>query len=191
MTSRTSLVGATLLVLVFFLGGPVTVADAQIGESVTVTIDPATANVVLGDNLDLRVVVTNNGSETAPPLVVHLDITDPNQSTSVDPEDWTATLSKPIGAIPAGETATVEWTIQPISGGTFATYAVVLSAGADSVAASNVLQVTVADQRTLNPGGILPVAIGAPIIVGTLLVAQLRAARRTTKQDASSALTYN
>ena len=111
--------------------------------------------------------------------------------SSVDPEDWTATLSKPIGPVSAGESATVEWTIQPISGGTFATYAVVLSAGADSVAASNVLQITVADQRTLNPGGILPVAIGAPIIVGMLLVAQLRAARKMTNQDAGAALTYN
>jgi len=148
-------------------------------DTIAVRIEPTTSSLTLGENLDLRIAVTNHGAGPSPPLVIHLDITNPDRSTSVDPEDWTATLSKPVGVVAAGDTVTVRWNIQPISGGTFATYAVALSPGIDNVATSNVLQVHVAEQRTLNPGGILLVAVGTPALVGALLLLQVRLARRT------------
>jgi hypothetical protein len=160
-------------------GGPVAHADGVV-DTITVTIEPRASSITLGDNLGLHVSVTNNGVNPSPPLVVHLDITDPDQSTTVDPEDWTTTLNKPVGVVAAGETVTVDWHVQPISGGAFATYAVALSPGIDDAAASNVSQVAVADQRSLNPGGILLVAIGTPASVGALLLLQIRLARRTT-----------
>lgn len=162
-------------------------ASAQTANEITITIEPTDSSVVLGENLDLAVTVSNNGSAATVPLVVHLDITDPGLSTSVDPEDWTATLTKELGVIGAGDSATAEWTIQPISSGGFSVYAVTLSPGADTTTVSNVLQVSVADQRSLNPGGILPVAIGAPVVVGGLLLVQLRLARRTRKRPAGLA----
>lgn len=151
---------------------------AESSGPLTVSIEPATASVVLGDQLDLRVTVTNGAAQPTGPLVVHLDITDPRASASVDPEDWTATLSKSAGIVATNASATVDWTIQPIAGGSFAVYAVALSPGDDTLASSNVLNVTVADHRSLNPGGILPVAIGVPVLVGSLLVIQTRRVRR-------------
>jgi hypothetical protein len=148
-------------------------------DAVTLRIEPTNSSLTLGENLDLRIGVTNNGARPSPPLVIHLDITDPDRSSSVDPEDWTPTLSKVVGVVAPGDTVIVAWNIQPISSGTFATYAVALSPGIDDLATSNVLQVAVADQRTLNPGGILFVAIGAPALVGALLLLQIRLARRT------------
>ena len=152
-------------------------AEGTVGD-VTVRIDPATASLELGESLDLQITVTNQGDKPSPPLVVHLDITDPDRSTSVDPEDWTSTLSKKVGVVAPGETAKVDWRIQPISGGTFATYAVVLSPGAVDLASSNVAQVDVAEQRSLDPGGILVAAAGTPAVVGALLLLQLRRSRR-------------
>lgn len=151
---------------------------AQLSDSVVVAIEPTSGAVVLGAQLDLQVSVTNDGDDATPPLVVHIDITAPDQESSVDPEDWTPTLSKPIGVVGRGETVVVDWTIQPISAGTFATYAVVISPGVDTIAASNVLEVRVTDQRTLNPGGIVPVAIAVPALVGALLAVQMQLARR-------------
>lgn len=167
------------LLLVSTMSTQASASAAQLPETVVVTIDPPSSSVVLGENLDLQVSVTNIGTDPTPPLVVHLDITNPDQATSVDPEDWTPTLSQTIGAVGPGETVTVEWAIQPISAGTFATYAVALSPGVDTIAASNVLSVIVADQRTLNPGGVLPIAVGAPVLIGALLLLQMRLARRT------------
>lgn len=153
-------------------------AAAPLSDSVVVAIEPPSSTVVLGGHLDLQVSVTNNGIDASPPLVVHIDITKPDEATSVDPEDWTSTLSKPIGVVESGRTVVVDWTIQPISAGTFATYAVVLSPGVDTIAASNVLEVRVTDQRSLDPGGIVPVAVAVPVLVGALLAFQMRLARR-------------
>ena len=174
---RLLLTAAGCLLAVIGSGVPSARAD-DIVDTVRVRIEPEASSINLGENLALHITVTNNGARPSPPLVVHLDITNPDRSTSVDPEDWTATLSKDVGVVAPGGSATVEWTIQPISGGHFATYAVALSPGIDNVATSNVLQVAVAEQRTLNPGGILLVAIGAPALVAALLLLQVRLARR-------------
>ena len=147
-------------------------------DAVTVELRPATSSVRLGESLDLRITVTNQGTRPTSALVVHLDITDPSRSTSVDPEDWTSTLSKPVGPLAAGRSAVVRWTIQPISSGAFSAYAVALAPGVDELATSNLLQVRVTGKRALNPGGILLVAVGVPAFVGGLLVLQVARSRR-------------
>jgi hypothetical protein len=148
--------------------------------AVSVTLSPGTSNVTLGEKLPLEITVTNRGPASTPPLVVHLDVTDPDRSTSVDPEDWTSTLSKRVAPLAPGASAKVGWTVQPISRGTFAAYAVVLSSGVDNVAVSDVLHVDVTGRRALNPGGILFVSLGVPASILALLLLQLARARRTT-----------
>ena len=177
--------GACLLTFAC-LAGSAAHAEGTVGD-VTVRIDPPTASIKLGESLDLQIVVTNHGDTPSPPLLVHLDVTDPDRSTSVDPEDWTSTLSKKVGVVAPGDSAKLGWRVQPISGGTFATYAVVISPGAADLASSNVAQVHVAKQRSLNPGGILVAAAGTPAVVGTLLLLQLRLSRRrATRQPQQS-----
>ncbi len=175
---------AAALALVGLAGA--TPAGARTVEDVEVSVEPDETDVLLGETTDIRVTLTNTGNHPTEALVVHIDITDPTSDSSVDPEDWTATLSKPVGVLAPGTSATVGWSIQPISGGSFALYAVALSPGSDRVAASNVLDVTVTDQRSLNPGGILPVALGAPALVGALLMVQMRLARRVPEPPSSN-----
>jgi hypothetical protein len=169
--------GACLLTFIGTAASPAQ-AEGKVGD-ITVRIDPPTASIRLGESLGLRITVTNHGDTSSPPLVLHLDVTDPARSTSVDPEDWTSTLSKTVGVLAPGDSTTLDWRIQPISSGTFATYAVAISPGVDDLASSNVAQVDVADQRSLNPGGILVAAIGTPAVVGALLLLQLSRARRS------------
>lgn len=169
--------GACLLTFIGTAASPAQ-AEGTIGD-LTVRIDPPTASIKLGESLALRITVTNHGDTSSPPLVMHLDVTDPARSTSVDPEDWTSTLSKRVGVLAPGGSTTLDWRIQPVSSGTFATYAVAISPGVDQLASSNVAQVDVAEQRSLNPGGILIAAAGTPVVVGALLLLQLRLARRS------------
>ncbi len=178
MTARIACLTAVVLASTF---GLTSAAAAESLDDINVAVDPASQSVVLGEAFTLQVTVTNEGDEATLPLVLHVDITDPQKSTSVDPEDWTSTLSKAIGIVDSGSSLTVDWELQPISGGDFAVYAVALAAGAETLSPSNVLRVTVQDQRSLNPGGILPVAIGAPIVVGGLLLVQMRLARRSPR----------
>ena len=153
------------------------VAEA-ISGTISVTIDPQERSLDLGGDLAVQVTLQNKGPQPSVPLVVHLDVVDPSRSTSVDPEDWTATLVKRVGMVAAGDIVTVDWNIQPTSAGRFTVYAVAVSVDGADLAVSGVLAVDVADRRSLNPSGILPVAIGVPVLIGALLLFQLRLARR-------------
>lgn len=166
-----------LVAALFSLGGPATAAPVPL-DSVSVRVEPASASVDLGQDLVLHVIVANAGSQPTTPLVVHLDITDPSRTTSVDPEDWTSTLSRKVDPVPAGGSSTLDWRVQPIGGGAFLAYVVALEPGGTGLVTSNAVRVDVGHQRTLNPGGILAVAIGVPLLVGGLLLAQLRRSRR-------------
>ena len=168
---RPLIVGAALVVTIQPAG-----AESLAGLAVEVT--PTTSSIDLGEMVEVSVSVTNTSTEPAEAIIAHIDITDTDRSGSVDPEDWTATLSEPIDSLGPGETATATWKVQPISPGTFTLYAVALAPGASDVASSNTLTVEVADRRSLNPQGILPVSIATPVLVGGLLANQYRRNRR-------------
>lgn len=177
-----------VLALVLLLDRPTPAAASSLDESISISIEGSESSVPLGGDLELGIMLTNHGTEASPPLIVHLDITEPASTSSVDPEDWTSTLSKQVGVIDAGGVVVVDWSLQPIASGDFVIYAVVISPGVDALASSNLTPVTVVSQRSLNPGGILPVAIGAPSFVALLLVVQMRYARRTTYRTSQRAV---
>jgi uncharacterized membrane protein len=166
-----------LVACLLSLAGPSTAAPAPL-DSVSVRVEPASATVDLGEDLVLHVTVSNAGNRPTPALVVHLDITDPSRSTSVDPEDWTSTLSRNVDPVPAGGSTTLDWRVQPIGGGAFLAYVVALEPGSTDLVTSNAVRVDVGHRRTLNPRGILAVAVGVPVLIGGLLLAQVRRSRR-------------
>ncbi len=73
--------------------------------------------------------------------------------------------------------------MQPISAGRFSLYIVVLRPAGSELTASNVAIIDVEDRRSLDPDGILPVAMGVPIVVGGLLMGQIGYRRRSWRDD--------
>lgn len=73
----------------------------------------------LGGSFDIGVEVTNTSESRLAEIVIHIDVTEPSSSTSVDPEDWVSTLSRRVDGLDAGETALVRWALKPIAGGDF------------------------------------------------------------------------
>lgn len=108
----------------------------------------------------------------------------------VDPEDWTSTLTQAIGVVPARASTTLAWSLQPISAGSYAIYAVALSTSDPGVGVSNAATALVASNRPSNPEGVLPAVIGGPVVfwrssgagIATLVItgASLRRRRRLT-----------
>jgi hypothetical protein len=148
---------------------------AQQADEIEVIIEPGAVQVEVGVEVDLTVGVTNTGATASPALALHIDITSPTRSGSVDPEDWSSRLTLHVGVLDAGQTVSFDWTIKPISSGNFTLYAVALPESGDpEVWPSNGVRVDVDQRRTLNPEGILPVAIGAPIVIGVLLLTRIR-----------------
>lgn len=180
-----SVVVATLLTAALLTTMSVS-ASAQSSDAITVDLRADAVAVELGEMVDLAILVTNNSPEPARDLVVHIDITSLDRDGSVDPEDWTPTLSKPIDQLEVGRSATIPWTIQPISPGRFTVYAVVLSPDSTVVPTSNAVMIDVVDRRTLNPQGVLPVALGMPAVVGLLFLDRVRRNRNRTQEAAFS-----
>ena len=172
----------SLLVVVAIAASQVPVATAQSTEGVTVEIHPAATDGAVGDTFDIEVTVVNRGPEITPRLAAHIDVTDPGSESSVDPEDWTPTLTRAVGALAPGTQVTLRWKIQPISAGSYVLYAVALVAdrqATPAAAVSNAVLVAISERRSLNPSGVLPVVLAVPILLGGAILIRRRQQSRT------------
>ena len=171
-----------MLAVIALMASTAALASAQSSDDVTVEIAPASTHGAVGDKFDIEVTVVNRGNAPTPRLAAHIDVTDPSSESSVDPEDWTPTLTRPVGVVDAGKQVTLRWTIQPISPGDYILYAVALVADRQSsptAAVSNAVPVAITERRSLNPSGVLPVALVVPILLGAAIVIRRRQLSKT------------
>ncbi len=86
-----------------------------------------------------------------------------------------------LAQVPAGGSTTITWSMQAVNAGSFGVYVAVISPppSVSPPTTGKALHIAVAERRTLNPGGILPLALGIPALLG-LLTLGLRLRRRTS-----------
>ena len=179
MTQRISMVSIILTVFgLWVVSGASANADVA-SDQLIVSVTPERISASVGTTVEVTVTIVNEATEPTPELAIHLDITDPRSSTSVDPEDWTPTLTRPTSALQPGEQVSESWTLASIGAGDFVLYAVVLEANAGiepaMIAVSNGVPVHVDEKRSFNPQGVLPLAVAMPAIIAmTLLWRQRR-----------------
>jgi hypothetical protein len=103
-------------------------------------------------------------------------------NTYVDPEDWSPQRTQYVDPIEPGATVTQTWDVNPVLEGQIAAYIVVIadSTGADiqPLGVSPVVHLDVGAQKSLNPGGVAPVAVAVPGTLAVLLVAARLTRRR-------------
>jgi len=136
--------------------------------SVSVIVDRIGVATGLGKRFAFRSTVVNGGPGEARGLVAHLNVASLRPGVYVDPEDWSTSRTRYLDPIPAGGTATVRWSLQAVNAGSFAVYVAVLPADAAGrpPTVGRTVRVTVAERRTLDAGGILPLALGVPAVLG-------------------------
>jgi hypothetical protein len=72
--------------------------------------------------------------------------------------------------------------VQAVNSGELVVYvAVTMSEGSDPVVASEPLRLTVTEKRTIDAGGVLPVALGMPMVALVLMGAVARRRRRLSR----------
>jgi len=181
-----TVIACALLVALFAAkaatGAPAFAQDPPSPGDITVSVSKSEMSVLTGETFTFTSEITNSGSEATPPLIANLDFVAIDQSTYVDPEDWSPERTLSVAPIAAGSSATQTWIVKPVLAGDVAVYVVVLPeppalAGAGPLAASPAIPVHVAEHRTLNPGGVLPVVLAVPAVLA-LAFAGLRVARR-------------
>jgi hypothetical protein len=133
-----------------------------------VSNDRAAIATKLGHKFVFHSTIRNNGTASAGGLVAHLNVVDLSGHTYVDPEDWSSHRTVYLAPIPSGSSTTVSWPMNAVNSGTIGVYVAVLPRSGAPVPpiTGPTLRVRIKDRKTLNSGGILPLALGLPALLG-------------------------
>jgi hypothetical protein len=174
-------VAAVLVGLAVVTSSVVAATGAIAPGGVTVTIDPPAVDTRLGQEFAFTSTVRNDGDRPLPGLIAHLNILSTDPDVYVDPEDWSEERTQFLAPLAPGGAVDLTWRVQAVNSGDLVVYvAVTPSDRSDSVVASNSLRLTVTEQRTIDSSGVLPVALGVPVVVLGLMGAAARRRRRLT-----------
>jgi hypothetical protein len=154
-----------------------------------ISVDQTNFATKNGDKVEFHTMVTNTDSVASPPLIIAMNIINVSSTGDVvDPEDWSPQRTQYLEMMAPGESATQTWILNTILEGNYMVYVVLIPAPESNEATSQPVvspgvHVTVSPFTRINPGGILPFAIGIPLALVLVLVVMLRIRRQGT--DAS------
>jgi len=157
---------------------------AQVTSGLRVAIDIDARTVKAGTPLEYKTAVTNAGTEASPPFTVAMNIINLNaKGDVVDPEDWSPQRTQYAEPLAPGQSTTLSWRINAILDGDYMVYMVAIPAPASAQATSHPvaspgIHLTVTKYTRLNPGGVLPYAIGGPVVLGLIIFVVYRRRRR-------------
>lgn len=153
---------------------------ASSAGAATVSLDRTRISTQLGQHFTFTTTIRNDTAQTEDDLVAHLNVLSSDPGTYVDPEDWSAHRTRYLSPLAPQEVREVTWTVTAVNSGSITIYVAVLPRhGAGQVAVSSPLRVEIAKRRTLNSGGVLPLALGIPALLGlTALGVRARRPRR-------------
>jgi hypothetical protein len=175
--TRFRLAGIAALAVALVLAAAATAHATNGASRLSVTVDRTSISTELGHKFMFRSIVTNRGPAPASGLVAHLNVLSLQGGVYVDPEDWSSHRTRYLAPIPAGGSTTITWRMQAVNAGSLGVYVAVLpqSGAARPPTTGAAIHVVVAERQTLNSGGILPLALGIPALLGLLTVgARLR-----------------
>ena len=147
---------------------------------VVVTVDRADIATQLGGTFAFQSTITNQGTTGADGLIAHLNVLSLRDGVYVDPEDWSSRRTRFLDSIPAGGSTTITWDMQAVNAGSFGAYVAFVPRlpAARPPTTGLAVHIAVAQRRTLNPGGILPLVLTVPTLLG-LVTLGLGFRRRT------------
>ena len=147
-------------------------AWAQGDQDASVSVDRSSITTGLGDKFSFRSTITNDGSVPLRGLIAHLNVLSLLDGTYVDPEDWSSNRTRYLEPIPPGGSVTTDWQLQAVNDGDFGVYVAVLPQSGEAVPPKTAptIRLEVTARRTLNPSGMVPVALGIPALLGLLAV---------------------
>ena len=152
---------------------------ARAAPTLRVTVDRTQIETKLGRGFEFRSTIANRGAAPASGLVAHLNVVSLRGDVYVDPEDWSSHRTRYLAPIPAGGATTLAWKLNAVNPGHLGVYVAVRPQSGAPVrpVPGPTVRVTVADRKTLDSGGILPLALGVPAAIGVAGLA-LRQRRR-------------
>ena len=145
-------------------------ASAAQASALTVSNDRTAIATKLGHKFVFHTTIRNEGATPASGLIAHLNVVDLSGHTYVDPEDWSSRRTRYLPLIPAGGSTALAWPMNAVNSGTIGVYVAVLPRSGAPVRPTTgpTVRIRIQDRKTLNSGGILPLALGLPALLGVL-----------------------
>jgi len=146
---------------------------------VSVNVDRTAISTALGRKFVFRSTIANHGTTPVRGLIAHLNVLSLRNGVYIDPEDWSSHRTRYLAPIPVGGSVTLTWKLQAVNAGSIGVYVAVLrqSRAAQPPITGPTVHVSIARRKTLDAGGVLPLALGIPMLLGALALA-IRARRR-------------
>lgn len=153
------LIFACLFLPIFFAR-----ADTSLPLSIDI-LSPNTLNGTAGDFVTVQSQITNTGTQPISDVTTYLSLVDNQNKLPVDLEDWSAEKGLFIGTIDPGQTMPLDWKIHFVKAGIYSLIVVADSSASEIPQVSKTTHFQVNPKHNLNPGKVLPVALGMPIVV--------------------------
>lgn len=133
-----------------------------------------------GQYVRLPVTITNTPGQPVKDAVAYVSLveTTRGQQAPVDLEDWSAPRAVKIDTLAPGQSRDASWKLRLIKGGDYVVYASAVAQGSTTAAVGKEVPLLVFATRNLNPGGVLTVAVGVPLLAGAALLGPVFLRRR-------------
>ena len=161
-------------------------------EPISISINMETKTVRASESIFFDTVVTNHTKEASSAIFVAMNIINLDKAGEpIDPEDWSPQRTQSIDALAPGESVTLRWRVNAILHGNVMIYMVAIPQPegqqvTSHPVASPGIHLTVTPFTKLNPSGVLPVAMGGPILM--LIIIYLVNLRRNRNIDMGGSL---
>lgn len=182
--NRTSLpflvvLGLSLMPALAHAARGVTTPPTPAAGGVRIALTVAGGAAKTGDRATITATVTNTTDQPVDGATLFLGLVDmtPGQPVPLGLETWTSDPeSVALPPLAPGASAAATWRLIMIQPGPLGVYASVLPGPTGPIESSPVTVLSIRETRVLNPGNVLPVALGEPLILIGLLAA-LKSAR--------------
>jgi hypothetical protein len=149
-------------------------AAASAGE-LSVDLRGAPANPArpqMGDRLSFRSVLRNEGSAPVSRVMVWISLIriDPGNEQPVDLEDWSAQKAVTADSLPVGGTIEAAWSLRLIQGGAYRLMVAAYSQDGGRTAFGPATEFTVREKPVVQARRVLPVALGFPLVIATVML---------------------
>jgi len=137
-----------------------------------------TLNGTAGDYVTVTGQIKNVSQRSIADITTYLSLVDAENKLPVDLEDWSAEKGLYIGTIESGQTLPLSWKIHFVKAGDYSLAVVAIIAKSEIPEVSRITHFKVSSKRSLNPGQVLPIALGTPLVLVFVLL-MLNYRRRT------------
>lgn len=124
-----------------------------------------TLNGTAGDYVTVKGEINNASTVKLSNITTYLSMVDTDTKLPVDLEDWSAEKGLFIGTIDAGQTLPLEWRIHFVKSGTYTLSIIANVEGREKPVTSVLTYFDVKQKKNLDPGHVLPVALGEPLVL--------------------------